>query len=144
MEKRPTTERTPAPEPTVGAIPTPKVAEPVFRPVMPNEMRVERQGQRGVPVTRRYPQVRGGVCEYCGVIDPHTPSQFQYKLCPHYRGMQLRCSYCDESKDPDDVIYHANINVAEHPDKPGVLIMWCDSYNCAKAHLERFNPSSKA
>jgi hypothetical protein len=129
-KERPTTESQPAPE-------------TVWRPQMPKDMRVERQGQRGVPVTRRYPQVRGGVCEYCGVIDAHTPSQFQYKLCPHYRGMQIRCSYCDETKNPDDVIYHSNMNIAEHPDKPGVLVMWCDSYNCSKAHLERFNPASK-
>ena len=132
--KNPTTERLTAPE-----TPTPeKIAEPQY--IQARHKVIERQGIKGVPYTRRYPQVRGGVCEFCGVIDPNTPSQFQYKLCPHYRGMQLRCSYCDETKDPDDIIYHSVMNVAEHPDNPDKLIVWCDSYECARAHLARFKP----
>lgn len=100
---------------------------------------IERQGARSEPYTRRLPQVRGGVCEFCGVLDPNVSAEHQYKLCPHYRGMQLRCSYCDETKNPDDVVGHATLNVAEHPDNPDKLIVWCDSYNCSKAHIERFD-----
>lgn len=118
------------------------VVEPVYQPAyiapQPREMRVERQGNRSEPYTRRHPQVRGGVCEYCGVIDGNYPSQHQYKLCPHYRGMQLRCSYCPENKDPDEVVTHAVLNVAEHPDNPNTLIVWCDSYECSRAHEARF------
>lgn len=106
------------------------------------QLRVERQGARTVPVTRMYPQVRGGVCEYCGVIDPNVPSQFQYKLCPHYRGVgQLRCSYCDETKNPDDIAYRSVLNVHGHPDKPNELIVVCDSYTCSEKHLKRFDVS---
>lgn len=102
---------------------------------------IERQGSRTEPITRRMPQVRGGICEFCGVIDPSVPSEQQYKLCPHFRGMQLRCSYCTEDKNPDDVIGHSTLNIAEHPDNPEKLIVWCDSYNCSRAHESRFRVS---
>jgi hypothetical protein len=113
-------------------------------PAAPRTMRVERQGARSEPYSRRFPQVRGGICEFCGVLDGNTPSQYQYKLCPHYRGMQLRCSYCAETKDPDEVVYHANLNIAEHPDNPSTLIVWCDSYECSRAHESRFKRSANA
>lgn len=127
-QNQPATERVSAPE-TV-AIPQPTPA--------PRQMRVERQGSQSEPYTRRFPQIRGGVCEFCGVLDKNVPSQYQYKLCPHYRGMQARCTYCPENKDPDDTVYHAAMNVAEHPDTPGTLIMWCDTYECSRAHEKRF------
>lgn len=107
-------------------------------PPQPRQMRVERQGAKSEPYTQRFPQVRGGICEYCGVLDPNVQSQNQYKLCGHYRGMQLRCSYCPETKDPDEVVYHSNLNIASHPDNPNTLIVWCDSFNCSDAHLKRF------
>lgn len=127
--------------------PTERVDAPVTTPtqpqwVMPRQKTLERQGSAGAAYSIRYPQVRGGICEYCGVIDPHQPSQYQYKLCPHYRGMQLRCTYCPEAKDVDDVIYHADLNVAEHPDNPDKLVVWCNSYECSKKHLERFQVSA--
>lgn len=142
----PATERELAPETVtpVAVLPeTPPVVVPepvVYAPSasQPRQMRVERQGARSEAYSRRFPQVRGGICEFCGVLDKNVPSQFQYKLCPHYRGMQLACSYCPGTKDPDEVVYHANMNVAEHPDNPSTLVVWCDSYECSKAHIERF------
>lgn len=119
--------------------------EPVIAPatvarevLMPRHKTVERQGQRSEPYTRRHPQVRGGVCDFCGIIDQNMPAEHQYKLCAHYRGMQLRCSYCDDNKDPNEVIYHAVMNVADHPDNPQTLIAWCDSYECSRRHEQRF------
>ena len=109
-----------------------------YAPVMPRQKSIERQGDTSAPYSRRFPQVRGGVCEFCGVLDPSVPSQHQYKLCPHYRGMQLRCTYCSQTKDTDDIIYHSTLNVAEHPDNPDKLVVWCNSYECSKKHLERF------
>lgn len=103
---------------------------------------IERQGSNTVPVTRRWPQVRGGICEFCGVLDGKIPAEYQYRLCPHFRGMELRCSYCDENKDPDQVVYHSNLNIAEHPDKAGKLVVWCDSYECSRKHLARFKVNS--
>lgn len=123
----PATERVTAPETVMN------VAES-----QPRQMQVERQGQGSSQSSRRFPQVRGGICEFCGVLDGNVPSQYQYKLCGHYRGMQLACTYCPEQKDPDDVIYHADLNIAEHPDNPNKLVVWCNSYECSRAHEARF------
>ena len=89
-----------------------------------------------------YPEVRGGVCAFCGVIDPNQPSTVQYLLCPHFKPVgELRCSYCDETKDPDDVIYKSTMKVHEHPDNPDKLVVVCDSYECSGKHLARFKLS---
>lgn len=135
----PATERETAPDTVVAELtPTPPPM-PVYVPSpTPRQMQVERIGNAGSPVSRRFPEVRGGVCEYCGVIDGNYPSQFQYKLCQHYRGMQLSCSYCPATADADDVIYHEKLNVAEHPDNPSKLIVWCGRFECSKKHLDRF------
>ena len=114
-------------------------------PVMPpplRSMQVERRGDMPSSYSRRLPEVRGGICEYCGVIDGNYPSEYQYKLCEHHRGRQLRCTYCPDSRDPDDVINHSVMRIAEHPDNPGKLVVWCDSYECSKKHLERFKMNS--
>lgn len=104
----------------------------------PRQMTIERTGDVSAPMSRRFPIIRGGVCDHCGIIDRNYPAEMQYKLCPHYRGMQMRCSYCDASKNPDDVIYHTVMNVAEHPEKPGVMIAWCNATECSKKHAQRF------
>ena len=135
------TERVTAPETVATAAPVQQVYIPPA-PIMPRSKQVERQGALSVPYTHRYPQVRGGICEFCGVLDPNVPSQYQYKLCPHYRGMQLRCSYCPETKDPDEVIYHSNLNIADSPDGRS-LIVWCNSYECSAAHEKRFRLNSQ-
>lgn len=105
---------------------------------MPRQMTIERQGDSTAPYVHHFPPVRGGVCDFCGILDPHVPSQHQYKLCPHYRGQQLRCSYCDASKNPDDVVYHSKLSITSHPDKPGMMIVCCDSFDCTRKHRERF------
>lgn len=104
-----------------------------------NTKTVERQGASATPYTERYPKVVGGVCEFCGVMDGNYRAEDQYKLCTHYQGMQLRCSYCDASKDPDEVVGHASLNIAGHPDNPDKLIVWCDSFKCSEKHLQRFD-----
>ncbi len=114
------------------------VAE-VPTPVAPRHRIIERQGPRSEAYTRRLPQIRGGICEYCGVMDPNVPSQFQYQLCPHFRGLgEIRCSYCDEAKNPTDVLLHSVMNIAEHPDNPNNLVVWCNSYECSRKHEARF------
>lgn len=122
---------------TVGQTAPESTPAPVARPKT-----IERQGNSAASVTERYPEIRGGICEFCGVVDGNLPSEEQYKLCPHFRGLgQLRCSYCDETKDPDDIINHSVIKVAGHPDNPDKLVVWCDSYTCSGKHLKRFSPS---
>lgn len=105
----------------------------------PVTRQIERQGSATVPHTRRLPEIRGGVCEFCGILDKNVPSQFQYQLCPHYRGIgEMRCSYCDETKNPTDVILKSVLNVHEHPDNPNKLVVVCDSFVCADKHIKRF------
>jgi len=89
-------------------------------------------------MVKRYPEVRGGVCEFCGTMDRNYPSEYQYKLCQHYNGMDLRCSYCDKNKDPNEINKTLTLNVADHPVYPNHLIVWCNSYACSKKHLERY------
>lgn len=127
----------PAPIPQV-------VLPPIQAPVaqLPRNMRVERAGTVSAQYSTRWPQIRGGTCEFCGVLDPYTPAQYQYKLCSHFRGMTARCTYCPENKDPDEIVYHSNMNVATHPDNPGTIIMWCNSYACSDAHIKRFSRST--
>lgn len=107
----------------------------------PREMRIERQGADTVPVSRRFPQIRGGQCEFCGVIDPHQPAHLQYKLCGHYRGMEARCTYCPKEKDQTEIVRISKLNVAEHPYQPGTIVMWCNATECGRKHMERFKVS---
>src|SRR4051812_26060109 len=100
---------------------------------------IERQGSTSVPVTQIYPKVRGGVCEYCGILDSRVPSQDQYKLCPHFRGIgQLACSYCPDYKDPGDVAKNSTLIVHAHPTNHDQLVVVCGSYDCSRKHIERF------
>lgn len=106
--------------------------------IQARNLTVERQGQGSAQYSERFPQVRGGVCEFCGIQDPLVAAEHQYKMCPHYRGMMLRCSYCDETKNPDEVAGKSVLNVAKHPDNPSKLVVWCDSFSCSEKHLARF------
>ena len=143
----PATERETAPDtvtPVQAEIPQVSYEVPVYQaPVrQPRQMQVERQGEVSSPYSRRFPEVRGGICEYCGVIDGRYPSEMQYKMCEHYRGMQLRCTYCPASKNVDEVINHSVLRIAEHPDNPNKLVVWCDSFECSEKHLARFKAST--
>lgn len=100
---------------------------------------LERQGSTSVPYTRIYPKVRGGVCEFCGILDPSVPSEYQYKMCPHFRAIgQLACSYCPDYKEPDAVNKNSTLVVHAHPDNPDKLVVVCGSYDCTRKHFERF------
>lgn len=127
-------------KPTDGAVPAPQpiAPTPVAPAPVPRQKTIERQGGRSEPFVRHHPRVISGICEFCGVLDRNQPSEYQYKLCPHYRGLQLQCSYCPDSKNPDEVIGHASLNIMEHPDNPDKLIVVCDSYSCSEKHLARF------
>lgn len=140
LAEMPATERETAPVTVLEPVAT--VPQPTFVPTAPRQLRVERAGNQAEPYVHHFPQVRGGICEFCGVLDPNVSSQYQYKLCPHYRGMSLRCSYCPAEKDPDEVIRSTKLEIVEHPDKPGVMIAVCSSYDCEKKHQERFRQNS--
>lgn len=101
--------------------------------------RIERRGDQTVPYTHHYPQVRGGICEFCGVIDPLRPSEEQYKLCDHFKNMgDLMCSYCDPSKDPIEIIKKHTLNIHDHPSNKDQVVVVCDQYECSEKHLARF------
>ena len=103
---------------------------------------IERQGDYAEPVTRRLPQVRGGICEFCGTVDPNLPSEKQYLLCPHYRGIgEIRCSYCPATANPTDIVLKSVMNVAGSPTNPNQLVVWCNSYDCSRKHSARFRHS---
>lgn len=138
LSEAPATEREPARE-TIIPEPVPYTPPPV---IQPRNLRIERQGERSEPFVHHYPQVRGGICDWCGVLDRNVPSQFQYKLCPHYRGMQLMCSYCPGTKDPNDVIYKSLVKVMDSPGNPGELIVVCDNFECESKHQKRFQRSN--
>lgn len=131
-----------ATQPVAPPLPEVPAYSPPKPPPLPRNMQVERSGNVSAQYSTRWPQIRGGTCEFCGVMDSNAPAQFQYKLCPHFRGMTARCTYCPENKDPDEIVAHAYMNVATHPENPNVVIMWCNSYACSDAHLKRFNKAT--
>jgi hypothetical protein len=105
----------------------------------PATYQIERHGGTSVAYTKHFPEVRAGVCEYCGILDPNVPSEYQYKLCPHFRGIgTLSCSYCPDHKNPDDVVRNSRVNVHVHPDNPNKLVIVCDSFECSDKHIKRF------
>ncbi len=108
----------------------------------PKNMRLTPRGTSSAPMSRRFPEVRGGQCEYCGTLDPSQPGDYQYKFCPHYRGMDLKCVYCNANKDQEEVVRNSTLNVAEHPYRPGELIVWCKAFECSKKHEEAFKQAS--
>lgn len=114
------------------------------RYIMPNQMRQERVGTLTSGITAQFPTVRGGTCEYCGVVDPNadTKEVQQYQLCPHYRGMSLRCRYCPASKDSSDITAHSVLRVLQHPDKHDTLLVHCNSFECMEKLKKEFQTAN--
>lgn len=135
---RPKKQAEPIVEEQIVQPPTERVIAPVTYAPPPKRIHVEREGSKSEPLATPWPDIRGGTCEFCGSLDPHVEAKYQYKLCPHYRGLDARCTYCPDSKDPNDVVYHETLRVMEYPRGSGTLIMWCGSFNCSQAHLKRF------
>lgn len=108
----------------------------------PRNMRLTPRGASSSPMSRVFPKVLGGQCEFCGTLDPYQPGDLQYKLCPHYRGMNLKCVYCPPNKDQDEVVRNSTLLVREHPYRPGELLVWCQSFECRKKHEEAFKTSN--
>lgn len=109
---------------------------------------IERQGDVNAPMTKHYPTINGGQCNYHGTIDPLAPAISQYKLCGCFKDVgEVRCSYCPESKDPNEIMRISNIQVMVHPDdlyKPDNqqrVIGVCNSFECSDKHLKRFKVS---
>lgn len=122
---------------TLGTV-TPNAQVPNYSN-QPRNMRLASRGASNVPTTRIFPPVKGGTCDYCGTLDPNQPGDYQYKLCPHYRGMDLRCIYCPLQKDQDEVVRNSTLMVFEHPYRAGELLVKCNSFDCNKSFETEFN-----
>lgn len=109
----------------------------------------ERRGGRTVPYTKMYTLIKGGQCDACGTLDKDQPAIYQYKLCPHFRSMgDIACTYCDASKDPNEVNRYSTLKIHDHPyekDPYGrpTLVVVCDSYECSTKHTARFDVGAK-
>ena len=99
---------------------------------------IERKGSNASPLVGYYPTIRAGICDRCGVIDPNVEGVYQYKLCEHYRGKQMACSYCPSSTHPDEVIKHAILDVFDSPSNPNELVVVCNTSECVNKHYKRF------
>ena len=104
---------------------------------------IERQGVQGVPMVRHYPIIYAGTCESCGVMDPNARAEDQYKLCKHYKGMNLKCVFCPEAKDHDEVVRASKMLVMEDPYSPGNLVTLCGSYECTRKFEKKYNISPR-
>lgn len=106
--------------------------------LQPREMKLSGRGVGNVPVSQVFPEIRGGTCEFCGTLDPNIPGQYQYKLCPHYRGMEMKCLYCPDHKDQDEVIRNTKLLVRANPYRPNELVTVCQSFECQKKFKAAF------
>lgn len=102
---------------------------------------IERQGLNAEPQVAHYPTVRAGICDRCGVIDANYDSTVQYKLCEHYRGKELMCSYCPSSIDPNEVVRVSILRVMDSPDGNSLVVV-CNSSECSEKHIKRFRTNA--
>lgn len=99
---------------------------------------IERKGSTTSPVVGVYPTVRAGICDRCGVVDSNYPSTDQYKLCEHYRGHTLGCSYCANTTDQNEVVRYSILQVFDSPTNPNELVVVCNASMCVDKHYKRF------
>lgn len=106
---------------------------------LPRNMRIGAPGEATELRTRTFPTIYGGVCEACGVLNNNYPGQVQYKFCEHYKGLNLKCSFCKESADHDDIVRMSAMLVKEDPYTPGTLVTLCGSYECTKKYEAKYH-----
>lgn len=109
---------------------------------MPISKQIERKGGTSSPVVGVYPTIRAGICDRCGVLDPNVEGHQQYKLCEHYRGKEMGCSYCANTTDQTEVVRYSILKVFDSPDNPNELVVVCDASMCLDKHYKRFNPNA--
>ena len=112
----------------------PAVAEPV--PL--RTFHVDRKVESGYPGAKKLPTVRGGICEFCGVLDNKVAAHLQFTLCPHYEGVDLKCTYCPPESDWKHVLSKRKLQIFEFPEGSGNLVVVCDDISCRDKHKKRF------
>ncbi len=110
------------------------VEETVSEPLP--KFKVERKATPLVPSAKRHPDIRAGICEFCGLLDKKVPLDKQYTICPHYNDVDIFCTYCGKG---EEIIKDRALHIYELDDEPGKLIIVCDDYQCRNKHNQRFN-----
>lgn len=110
-----------------------------MNPTLPREMKLSAPGQSNNVQARFFPRILGGVCEACGVIDPNYPGHVQYKHCQHYKNMEMKCAFCKQTADHQDVVRMSQMLVHEDPYAPGQLTTLCGSYECTKKYEQKYH-----
>ncbi len=107
----------------------------------PKDMILSRPGESNELPAVNYPTIYGGVCEACGVIDPNYPGQVQYKFCKHYKGMEMKCVFCKETADHEDVVRMSTMVVKSDPYDPSGkrLVTLCGSYECTRKFRQKYH-----
>lgn len=106
---------------------------------LPREMKIGRTGESTTLTSTRYPDIRAGTCEHCGVINSNYPGEVQYKFCQHYAGMDMKCSFCKESADHPNVVRMSLMTVRTDPYNPKELVTLCGSYECNRKFEQKFH-----
>lgn len=75
----------------------------------------------------RMPNIRAGVCEFCGL---------SYKECQHYKDVNIVCSYCLRG----DIIQERILEVYKN-DK-NELIIHCNDFDCHNRFNKEFFPQA--
>lgn len=107
------------------------------------DMRLTPPGESNELVVRQFPWIKGGQCDYCGTLDNRYPGHVQYRFCPHYAGRNMKCVFCKETADHDDVIRMSQMKVIEDPYAPGNLVTMCGGYECTKKFETKYHLSLK-
>lgn len=110
---------------------------------LPREMKIGRTGDGANIASRQYPDIRAGTCEYCGVINNNYSGDVQYKFCPHYSGMEMKCSFCKESANHPEVVRMSKMIVREDPYLPGQLVTLCGSYECTRKYENKYHLNTR-
>lgn len=113
---------------------------------------IERMGSETVPQTIKIGTIKAGQCDAHGTIDPRQPATIQYKLCGCFDSIANveghLCSYCPDSKNPQEIMRISKLEVFIHPDdvyKPKQIqrvMAVCNSFECSDKHLKRFKVSA--
>lgn len=78
-----------------------------------------------IPGYTKHPDIRAGVCEFCG--EHHT-------VCKHYKGIDIYCTYCGRR----DIVNNRHLRIFTLHSNPNQLLIVCGDYKCDVAHKDRF------
>lgn len=104
-------------------------------------MSIERHGNASTVDAIVHPEIRAGVCTFCGVkpdfegYDGGGNPRKAVPKCKHYYGVKLFCTYCQN----DEALRSRTMRVYELKSDPGKLIICCDDFRCEDKHQKKFH-----